>query len=239
MTTVNTMYANPAGQSSLPGEQVELVRRIAYRLRGRLPECVQLEDLVQAGMVGLLEARERFRDDEGASFKTFAGIRIHGAMLDEIRRGDWTPRSVHRAGRSVAKARHSVESRKGSAASRAEVASEAGLSMHDYHKTVNDVTGAYLHSLDEHDPDLPPHEVPAADGCSPAVVVEHLDLCDAVARASKQLPGRDRLLLSLYYEQHQTLRKIAERLGVSESRACQLHRRAITRVREHLVDCVA
>lgn len=239
MMTTSTMYKSAARPASFTDEQINLVKRIAYRLLGKLPDCVQVEDLMQAGMVGLLEARGRFRSDTGASFNTFAGIRIRGAMLDEIRRGDWTPRSVHRTARSVTQARQAVESCKGAAASDAEIASAAGLSVQDYHNARRDVAGAYLHSLDEHDPDWPTQEVPAADTSRPAVIVEHQDLCDAVTTASTHLPRRDRLLLALYYRRDYNLREIAEKFNISESRACQLHRRAIARLREHLTDMAA
>lgn len=239
MTTPNAMYANGAYPNPLIDEHIDLVKRIAYRLHGRLPDSVQVEDLIQAGMLGLLEAHERFRADEGASFTTFAGIRIRGAMLDEIRRGDWAPRSLHRAARAAAEARRRVEARKGSTAGEAEIAAEMDLSLADYRKTMSDIAGAHLCSLDDGDPDLPPQEIPAGEDCRPLVAVEHENLCAAVADASSHLPDRERLLMSMYYEQNLNLRQIAETLGVSESRACQLHGRAISRVREQLSEWAA
>lgn len=242
MTTANAMYANAAQANhrandvvgSLVAEHADLVKRIAYRLISRLPDSVQIEDLIQAGMVGLLEAQERYRPQAGASFATFAGIRIRGAMLDEIRRGDWTPRSVHRAARSVANAQHAIERRCGRVAGEAEVAAEMGVSLAGYRKTVADASSAQLGSLDDTGIDGAAHEIADNDGVDPSQQAEMQDLYAAVVAASDTLPERERLLMSLYYDQDLNLRQIAERLGVSESRACQLHGRAISRVREQL-----
>lgn len=235
MKTANAMYA-PAQQSNpLVAEHIDLVKRIAYRLVSRLPDSVQVEDLIQAGMLGLLEAHERYREGEGASFSTFAGIRIRGAMLDEIRRGDWTPRSVHRAARAVADAQSTLESRCGRAAGEWEIAAEMGVSMADLRRTVSDASSAYLTSLDDTGPDDTAADVPDIHGASPQQRFEQESLYRAVVDASDTLPERERLLMTLYYDQGLNLRQIAERLGVSESRACQLHGRAIARVREQLL----
>lgn len=234
MITPNAMYVGARAHAGLVSDHVDLVKRIAYRLHSRLPDCVQMEDLIQAGMLGLLEAQERYRSDEGASFSTFAGIRIRGAMLDEIRRGDWAPRSLHRATRAIQEAQQRIEHRAGRPASEAELAGEMGLSLEDYRKTVSDVASAHLMSLDDGDPDMPAQEVPAGDECRPAEMVERDDLRAAVAAASACLPERERRLMSWYYDEELNLREIAERLGVSESRACQLHGRALARVREML-----
>lgn len=233
------MYIGDRAHAGLVSENVDLVKRIAYRLHSRLPECVQMEDLIQAGMLGLLEAQERYRSDEGASFSTFAGIRIRGAMLDEIRRGDWAPRSLHRATRAIQEAQQRVENRTGRSASEAELAAEMGVSLDEYRKTVSDVASAHLMSLDDSSPDMPPQEVPAEDGNRPAELVEREDLRSAVADASACLPERERHLMRWYYDEDLNLREIAERLGVSESRACQLHGRALARVRGMLSNWAA
>jgi len=233
--TPNAMYiGSQAAHAGLMTDHVDLVKRIAYRLHSRLPECVQMEDLIQAGMLGLLEAQERYRSDEGASFSTFAGIRIRGAMLDEIRRGDWAPRSLHRATRAIQEAQQRIEHRAGRPASEAELAAEMGLSLTEFRKTVSDVASAHLMSLDDGDPDMPPQEVPADATSRPAELVEQADLRAAIAAASACLPERERRLMQWYYDEDLNLREIAERLGVSESRACQLHGRALSRVRDML-----
>lgn len=234
MMTPNAMYIGARVHAGLISDHVDLVKRIAYRLHSRLPDCVQMEDLIQAGMLGLLEAQERFRSEEGASFATFAGIRIRGAMLDEIRRGDWAPRSLHRATRAIQEARQRIEHRAGRPASESELAAEMGLSLAEYRKTLSDAANAHLASLDEDEHEVSAQDIPATADNRPAELVEQADLCAAVAAASEGLPDRERRLMTWYYDEDLNLREIAERLGVSESRACQLHGRAIERVREKL-----
>src|SRR5690606_25246709 len=121
-------------------EQAPLVKKIALHLLARLPDSVQLDDLMQAGMVGLLEASQRYSSSHGATFETYAGIRIRGAMVDEIRRGDWVPRSVHRNARRISKAIKAVEDREGREAQDAEVAEELGLSLNDYYAGLSDAS---------------------------------------------------------------------------------------------------
>lgn len=195
---------------------------------------MQIDDLIQAGVLGLLEASERYDATQGASFSTFAGIRIRGAMLDEIRRGDWTPRSVHRKSRAVAEAQHRIESRLGRQPTDEEIAHELDMSLDEYRRCVSDAASAYLFSLDEHNEDWPPTDVAAPDSMHPLDAVEWANFHQALAEANEALPERERLLITLYYDQDLNLRQIAERLGVSESRACQIHGRALSRVREQL-----
>ncbi|GAB3672138.1 RNA polymerase sigma factor FliA [Salinisphaera aquimarina] len=218
--------------SPLLDENLELVKRIAWRLHRRLPSCVDIEDLVQAGVIGLLEAQSRYQEDESASFATFAGIRIRGAMLDEIRRGDWAPRSLHRSARALAQARHDVERRCGGAASAPDVAAEMGMALPEYRRLCDDIGLAHLASLDATLADQPGLEVCANDSAMPENEVEHDDMCRAVMEASQSLPEREQMLLHLYYEAGENLRQIAERMGVSESRVCQLHGRAIRQMRD-------
>lgn len=232
--SVNNMYVPSASSNPVIDENIDLVKRIAFRLHSRLPDSVQIEDLIQAGMIGLLEAHERFDAREGASFSTFAGIRIRGAMLDEVRRGDWAPRSLHRKSRAVADAQSRLEARNARPPSEAEIAAELDMSLADYRKTLGDVAGAYLYSLDDVDPTRPSQEVAGNDSNRPLVTVERDCLSQAVAAASVKLPDRERALISMYYEQELNFREIAQTLGVSESRACQLHGRAVSRVRAEL-----
>ena len=126
-----------------------LVKRIAYHLMSRLPASVQADDLVQAGMIGLIEASRKFDPEQGASFETYAGIRIRGAMLDEIRRTDWTPRSVHRKAREVAEAVRKIENEKGRDARDVEVAEVMGLELNEYHKILQDATGCRIFSYED------------------------------------------------------------------------------------------
>lgn len=240
MMTPNAMYTSSGGIGPLTNDHIDLVKRIAYRLVSGLPESVQVEDLIQAGMLGLLEAQERYSNDEGASFTTFAGIRIRGAMLDEIRCGDWTPRSVHRASRAAAEARNRVEHRWNRPANDSEIATELGISLASYRKNQADVASAQLSSLEHGGGDGSQYEVSGSDDRSlPSEVVEQQSLYEDVIAASRTLPERERQLMHLYYEHDLKLREIAERMGVSESRACQIHGRAIGRVRERLAGWAA
>ncbi len=142
-------YARAAGIDEVVREHAELVRRIAYHLKGRLPDSVHVDDLIQAGMLGLLEAAQKFEPGRGAAFATFAGIRIRGAMVDEIRKGDWAPRSVRRNTRRITAAIAAVEARLGREANDTEVAGELGVGADEYHQMLRDVAGCQLMSLDE------------------------------------------------------------------------------------------
>src|ERR1700742_3842269 len=130
-------------------QHAELVKRIAYHLAGRLPPSVEVDDLIQAGMLGLLEAASNYAANRGASFETYAGIRIRGAMIDSLRKLDWAPRSVHRRARAVAAAVREIEQRTGRDARDAEVAEQMGLSMEDYHRALQDSASCQLASLED------------------------------------------------------------------------------------------
>ncbi|QBQ53502.1 RNA polymerase sigma factor FliA [Nitrosococcus wardiae] len=210
-----------------------LVKRIAYHLLTRLPPSVQLDDLIQAGMIGLLEAARNYNASQGASFETYAGIRIRGAILDEIRRNDWAPRSVHRKARQVAEVMREIENREGRDARDHEVAKELGLSLNDYHRLLQDAGGYRVFSLDEFneseesDPLTTPLQGPF-DG------LQDQSFRSALVGAIDGLPERERLVMSLYYVEDLNLREIGEVLGVSESRVSQIHSQAVLRLRAHL-----
>jgi len=214
-----------------------LVKRIAHHLMGRLPQSVQVDDLIQAGMMGLLEALRNFDDTQGASFETYAGIRIRGAMLDEVRRNDWAPRSVHRKSRQVSEAIHAIEAREGREASAREIARELDLDLDEYHQLLLDARGHKLFSLDESSLGDDPIVERIAD--ERAGIIEALQdeefqgqLADAIAG----LPERERLVMALYYEQDLNLKEIGAVLGVSESRVCQIHSQALMRLRARLAE---
>ncbi len=128
-------------QDALVEKHSSLVRRIAFHLITRLPPSVQVDDLIQAGMIGLLEASKNYAHGHGASFETFAGIRIRGAMLDEIRKSDWTPRSLHRKLRQIAEAIRHIETAESRDARDSEVAEKLGLSLDAYHQVLQDASG--------------------------------------------------------------------------------------------------
>lgn len=215
----------------------ELVRRIAHHLAARLPASVEVDDLIQAGMLGLIEAAKNFQADQGAAFETYASIRIRGAMIDEIRRGDWVPRSVHRRYRDVVSATREVEQRKGAAANSQEVAQALGVSLDEYHHMLEDASRGQLLSLDEQMEDFDGEpRLAASCNLTPARELEHSVFKQALGDAIGNLPEREQMVLSLYYEQEMNLREIGAVLGISESRVCQIHGQAMLRLRSRLGD---
>lgn len=228
-------YASQPGRrketDALVMRHAELVKRIAYHLAGRLPPSVDVEDLIQAGMLGLLEAASNFSSGRGASFETYAGIRIRGSMIDALRKLDWAPRSVHRKAREVAQAIRELEKETGREARDAEIAAKLGLSIEDYHRIVQDAASCQLTSLeDAHigergDESFDPFRETADDSFR-----------EALARAIGELPEREKLVMSLYYQEEMNLKEIGAVLKVTESRVCQLHGQALTRLKARLVD---
>lgn len=212
-----------------------LVRRIAYHLRGRLPDSVQVDDLIQAGAIGLMDAIRDYEDGHGASFETYAGIRIRGAMLDEIRRQDWAPRSVHRDARRISDAIHAVERRGGREATAREIAAELSMEVAEYQKLVQKVAHARVLSLDAPLPGgLDAADVEDGAGDGPGADWERAGFRDALADAVAGLPERERLALSLYYDEELNLKEVGAVLGVTESRVSQIHGQALARLRARL-----
>ncbi len=213
------------------------VKRIAYHLHSRLPTSVQVEDLIQSGMIGLLEALENYDPNQGASFKTYAGFRIRGSMLDEIRIGDWTPRAVRKQTRELVQAVKAVENSKGGEASDQEVADELGVDLGNYHRMTAEAAGSRIFSLDE---DSSPSDY-SSTITSPAAP-DPQDVCEghafkrAVMHAISALPERERLVMALYYDEELTLKEVGNVLDLSESRVCQIHSQALVRLRARLGD---
>ena len=212
----------------------DLVRRIAHHLAARLPASVEVDDLVQAGMIGLIEASRSYDADQGASFETYASIRIRGAMIDEVRRGDWVPRSVHRRARQAAASVREIEQRTGRAASPTEVAASMEMSVPEYLRLMEDATRGHVLSLESHIEDNGEPRLAASGGPTPEKLFEQEEFREQLIGAIGQLPERERLVLSLYYEQELNLKEIGAVLGVSESRVCQIHGQAMVRLRGRL-----
>jgi len=217
-------------------QHAPLVKRIAHHLLMRMPSSVQLDDLIQSGMIGLLEAARKYDVSKGASFETYAGIRIRGAMLDEIRRGDWAPRSVHRKSREVAEAVKKVESRTGTDARDHEVAEELGIDLDTYYTILQDSSGSRLFSFDDltGGGDDSIMESASAQVSGPSDDLQEDSFRDHLADAIEDLPEREKLVLALYYDEELNLKEIGEVLGVSESRVSQIHSQAALRLRARL-----
>ncbi len=216
-----------------------LVKRIAYHMMMRMPASVQVDDLIQAGMIGLIEASQKYDMSRGASFETYAGIRIRGAIVDEMRRGDWVPRSVHRNARRVSRAIAAVEARTGRDATDAEVAQELEVSLEEYFVMLQDSSSSRLYSYEEtfgeEDSNIDASEHSSAFA-SPLEGMQRDGLKKALVDAIRQLPEREQMVLSLYYDQELNLKEIGLVLGVSESRVSQIHSQAAARLRNKLGD---
>lgn len=218
-------------------EHASLVRKIGYHLLGRLPATVELDDLLQAGSMGLLEAARNFDPEKGASFETFASIRIRGSMLDEVRRQDWVPRSVHRNSRRVTEAIKAVEGRTGQEALDHEVAAEMGVSLKEYNQYLSDTAGAKLFSYEEiNNQEDSAYEIPDSSTIEPHAEVQNEYFQTALANAIATLSEREQLVISLYYNEELNLKEIGAVLNVSESRISQILSQAAARLRGKLVD---
>lgn len=211
-----------------------LVKRIAHRLLMRLPQSIQLEDLMQVGMIGLLEAVKQYDKTKGASFETYAAIRIRGHMLDEIRNNDWVPRSVYRNARLIAKAVKEVENQLGRVAKDAEIAAQLQLNLDEYYLLLKEAAGSQLYGFDDLGITDDVLKEDRALKWEPHTIVMHEALSKQLSQVIAGLPQKERLVLSLYYEQDLNLKEIGAVLGVSESRVSQIHTQAALRIRARL-----
>ena len=222
-------------ESKIVHQHAGLVKRIAQHLLGRLPPCVQLEDLIQSGMIGLLEAAKNYDAAKGASFETYASIRIRGSMLDEIRKGDWAPRSVHRNTRKIAAAIRIIENLTGRDAKDREVANNLNMTLNDYHDLLQETTGSRMFAFQ----DVGLNEDIISEGLtintpSPLEGLQEEDFKKSLAKGIESLPERERLVLKLYYNEELNLRQVGDVLGVSESRVSQIHSQAMIRLQSRL-----
>ena len=219
-------------------QHVPLVRRIAHHMIAKLPPNVELDDLIQVGMIGLNDALSRYEVAQGVQFETFASQRIRGAMLDELRGGDWMSRSGRKHQRDIEGAVHKLEQRLGRAPHESEIAAEMGLSLPDYQDLLNRVRGTqlvYLEDMsgDEGDSDYLDRHVADTDA-DPLSRLNDRRMREALVEAIKGLPEREQYVMSMYYEHDMNLKEIAAVLGVTESRVCQLHSQSIARLRAKL-----
>lgn len=212
-----------------------LVKRIAHHMVGRLPDCVNVEDLIQAGMIGLLEAANNFDAKKGASFETFAGIRIRGAMIDEIRRGDWVPRSVHRNTRRITQVISAIEQETGRDAKDQEIADRLKVSLQEYHDMLRDSSNGLMLGFDDLGLQEDFFDVGLSEQLeTPYQQVKSEAFQQQLAKSIDQLPEKERLILSLYYDEELNLKEIGQVIGVSESRVSQINTQAMIRLRSKL-----
>ncbi len=217
-------------------QHVPLVRRIAHHMIAKLPPNVELDDLIQVGMIGLAEALSRYEAAQGVQFETFATQRIRGAMLDELREGDWMSRSSRKSQKEIEQAVHRLEHRLGRSPLESEIADELGLELADYQSLLGKVRGTQLvyledmtHGQDEEEGFLERHV--ADNGADPMALLRDQRLRASLVTAIQGLPEREQHIMGMYYEHDMNLKEIAAVLGVTESRVCQLHSQAIARLR--------
>lgn len=225
-------------KDSLLTEHMPLVKRLAHHMKAKLPPSVEVDDLVQAGMIGLLDAINRYEETHGAQFETYAVMRIRGAMLDELRSSDWMPRSMRQDMRKIENAMAVLQQRLGRPPSESEVAKSLKLSLTDYQEMLSEGGGHQLvyyedfHDEDGNDSflDRYVHD----EDADPLRALLDTDFRQAVIDAIDNLPPREKMLMGLYYEEELNLKEIGAVMGVSESRVSQLHTQAVSRLRATL-----
>jgi len=216
-----------------------LVKRIAYHLKARLPATVIVDDLLQAGMIGLLEASRKYDSQQGASFETYAGIRIRGAMLDELRRNDWAPKSVHRKVRDITEAIREIENRVGRDARDEEVIKVLNITKEEYYKTLQNISSHKVVSWEDLGIDeeaIRNTMIEYKAGLQEEL--EKQNFQDKLSEAIASLPEREKIIVALYYDSELNLREIGSVLNVSESRISQLLSQAHIRLRSRMEDWI-
>lgn len=219
-------------------EYAPLVKRIAHHMMSKLPASVQIDDIIQAGLIGLMDAVNRYEQEQGVQFETYATQRIRGAMLDELRTIDWLPRSMRQNMRKIEEAMSILQQRLGHPPTESEVAKLLKMSLADYQEMLGDGGGHQLvYYEDFHDPDgndsfLDRHCVD--EDSDPLRSLLDTDFRQSVIDAIDALPPREKILMGLYYEEELNLKEIGAVMGVSESRVSQLHTQAVARLRATL-----
>jgi RNA polymerase sigma factor for flagellar operon FliA len=226
-----------ADQNKLVEQMAPLVKRIAYHFMARLPASVQVDDLIQAGLLGLLDAAKNFDDTQGAQFETYAIQRIRGSILDELRQADWLPRNVRKNLRRIEAAINALEQQFGRPPREQELAETLGVPLDEYQHMLLESRGyQLLHYEDfQESEDSDFFDVFVSQNqIGPLDVLEDQRFRRALVQAISVLPEREKIVMGLYYEQEMNLKEIGEVLGVSESRVCQLHSQAVARLRSRL-----
>ncbi|MGZ3182358.1 MAG: RNA polymerase sigma factor FliA [Telluria sp.] len=226
-----------ADKDHLLTEHMPLVKRLAHHMKAKLPPSVEVDDLVQAGMIGLLDAINRYEEHHGAQFETYAVLRIRGAMLDELRNSDWLPRSMRQNMRKIETAMSTLQQRLGHPPTESEVAKMLKLSLAEYQDMLSDGGGhqlVYYEDFHDNDGEGSFLDRYAVDDADPLRSLLEGDFRQAVINAIDGLPPREKILMGLYYEEELNLKEIGAVMGVSESRVSQLHTQAVARLRAAL-----
>jgi RNA polymerase sigma factor for flagellar operon FliA len=227
-----------ADKNQILTDHAPLVKKLAHQMKAKLPPSVEVDDLIQAGMIGLLDAVNRYEDNHGAQFETYAVQRIRGAMLDELRSSDWMPRSMRQNMRKVEDALNTLQQRLGRSPTESEVAKQLKLSLAQYQDLLADGGGHQLvYYEDFHESDSSEHFLDrycSDSSDDPLQALMNTGFRSAVIDAINALPEREKILMGLYYEQELNLKEIGAIMNVSESRVCQLHSQAISRMRANL-----
>lgn len=215
-------------------QYLPLVKRIAYHMMARLPASVEVDDLIQVGLIGLMDAVDRFDGNQGAQFESYATQRIRGAMLDDLRDADWLPRHIRQKSRAIETAINKLAQRNGRPPTELEISAEMGISLSDYQSMLGDVKGNqllyYEDFSDEESSDFLERYL-VDDMSDPLSLLEDDGFRKGLINAIDELPERERNLMGMYYEQDMNLKEIGAVMGVSESRICQLHSQAVARLR--------
>lgn len=226
-------------RNQLVTQYAPLVKRIAYHLMARLPSSVQVDDIIQNGMLGLLDAINRYEEGLGAQFETYAVQRIRGAMLDGLRENDWLPRSLRRDMRRIETAVNALEQRYGRQPTEKELAESLDLPLAEYQKMLQEARGyqlVYFEDFSDGDEEDYLERNFAGTEADPLDALLDKDMRESLVRSIEDLPEREKTVMGLYYEQDMNLREIGEVLGVTESRVCQLHSQAIARLRARIFE---
>ncbi len=235
------MVFEPINRDDLVAEHVALVKYLASRVSAKLPPSIEPDDLVGAGMLGLIDAAEKFDPSRGIRFRTYAERRIRGAILDHLRSLDWAPRSLRRRAREIESAHLQLERDRGRSVDGSEVAEFLDMDIEDFQALVGDINSVQMtsfYSVSDSDGDAsadPIQSVPDSPDRSPFALYARQELRECLAGAIDQLPEKERLVVSLYYVEELTMKEIGSVLGVNESRVSQIHSKAVGRLRHSLV----
>lgn len=235
------MKKNAAERERLIIQYAPLVKTIAGRLGLRLPQHINRDDLLSAGIMGLLDAIEKFNSDKGVGFKSYAEFRIRGAMLDELRSMDWVPRSVRRNAKRLEEAYSNIEKEKMRPARDEEVAEELGIDLEAFYRMLDEARGISIISEEEIFNIVPQNqtnklrqEIYSGIGIDPMDFLNLAEVKIIIAQAIEKLPENERMVVALYYYEELTMKEIGEIMGYTESRVSQLHTKAVLRLRNSL-----